>query len=189
MGVVYQCQHRLMRNIVALKVIDKKLIEAPGVIERFEREMRTAALLAHPNLVRAFDAEKAGDLHFLVLEFIEGVTLRRWSNATGRCRWTGPATTCRQARAGAARTPPRKRLVASRRQAAEHHGDAPGTGEGDGLWAGQHRRRAGRRGWADGGGPGNGHAGLRGPRADPRRPHGGHRGRTFTAWAARSTSC
>ena len=75
MGVVYQCQHRLMGRTVAVKVINKGLVVDAAVVERFQREVRAAARLAHPNLVQAFDAEQAGELHFLVLEFIEGVSL------------------------------------------------------------------------------------------------------------------
>jgi tRNA A-37 threonylcarbamoyl transferase component Bud32 len=75
MGVVYLCEHRLMRKTVALKMINKELTVAPGMVERFLREVEAAARLAHPNLVQAFDADKAGELHFLVLEFIDGVTL------------------------------------------------------------------------------------------------------------------
>ena len=75
MGVVYQCQHRLMGRTVAVKVINKGLVVDAAVVERFQRAVRAAARLAHPNLVQAFDAEQAGELHFLVLEFIEGVSL------------------------------------------------------------------------------------------------------------------
>jgi len=64
-----------MERTVAIKVINKELILAAGVVERFHREVKAAARLAHPNVVQAFDAEKAGELHFLVLEFIDGVTL------------------------------------------------------------------------------------------------------------------
>jgi hypothetical protein len=75
MGVVYQAEHQLMDRTVALKVINKKLIAAPGMVVRFQREVRAVARVSHPNLVQAFDADTAGDLHFLVLEFIDGVSL------------------------------------------------------------------------------------------------------------------
>jgi eukaryotic-like serine/threonine-protein kinase len=75
MGVVYQAEHRLMKRSVALKVISKQLTASPGVVERFRREIRAVARLAHPNLVQAYDAEQEGDLHFLVMEFVEGENL------------------------------------------------------------------------------------------------------------------
>jgi hypothetical protein len=75
MGVVYQAEHRLMERSVALKVISKQLTASPGAVERFRREVRAVARLSHPNLVQAHDAEQEGDLHFLVMEFVEGENL------------------------------------------------------------------------------------------------------------------
>lgn len=75
MGSVYQAQHRLMNRPVALKVIDRQLVQTPGLVERFHREVQAAAKLAHPNIVTAYDAEQAGDLHFLVMELVEGQDL------------------------------------------------------------------------------------------------------------------
>jgi serine/threonine protein kinase len=75
MGVVYKAEHRLMARTVALKVISKRLTEMSGVVERFRREVQAVARLSHPNLVQAYDAEQAGELHFLVMEFVPGQSL------------------------------------------------------------------------------------------------------------------
>src|SRR5262249_18413351 len=75
MGVVYRAEHRLMERTVALKVINQSLMSNRAAVERFRQEVRTAARLAHPNIVTAHDAEQAGDLHFLVMEYVEGVSL------------------------------------------------------------------------------------------------------------------
>jgi hypothetical protein len=77
MGVVYRAEHLLMQRPVALKVINRGLIGEPAAVERFRREVRAAAQLTHPNIVAAFDAEQAGDLHFLVMEYVDGVCLAR----------------------------------------------------------------------------------------------------------------
>ncbi|HEY7309418.1 MAG TPA: serine/threonine-protein kinase [Gemmataceae bacterium] len=77
MGVVYKAEHRLMERMVALKVIDRGLTSNPAVVERFRREVKAAAQLNHPNIVHAYDADQAGDSHFLVMEFVEGTTLAR----------------------------------------------------------------------------------------------------------------
>src|SRR5439155_2950945 len=77
MGVVYRAEHRLMERPVALKVIHRDLLRDPDAVERFRREVRAAARLAHPNIVTAHDAEQAGDLHFLVMEYVDGVSLAR----------------------------------------------------------------------------------------------------------------
>ena len=75
MGDVYRAEHRLMNRSVALKVINSQLVKHPQAVERFRREVQAAAQLTHPNIVTAFDAEQAGDVHFLVMEFVEGTDL------------------------------------------------------------------------------------------------------------------
>ena len=75
MGVVFKAEHRLMERIVALKIIHKDLVARAESVERFRQEVKAAARLSHPNIVAAYDAEQAGDLHFLVMEYIEGTNL------------------------------------------------------------------------------------------------------------------
>jgi serine/threonine protein kinase len=75
MGKVYRAEHRVMGRAVALKVINPALVVDPVAVERFHREVKTAAKLNHPNIVISYDAEQAGRLHFLVMEFVEGVDL------------------------------------------------------------------------------------------------------------------
>ncbi len=75
MGVVYQAEHRLMDRTVALKIVHRDLIRNPRALERFRLEFKAAARLSHPNIVTAFDAEQAGDVHFLVMEFVDGMSL------------------------------------------------------------------------------------------------------------------
>ncbi|HTU19362.1 MAG TPA: family 16 glycoside hydrolase, partial [Gemmataceae bacterium] len=76
MGVVYQARQtgRMDRQVV-IKVISRALIDQPAALERFLREVHAAAQLSHPNIVTAYDAEKAGDLHMLVMEFVPGQSL------------------------------------------------------------------------------------------------------------------
>jgi uncharacterized protein (TIGR03067 family) len=75
MGSVYRAEHRLMDRTVAVKLINPHLVRHPQAVERFRREVRAAARLSHPNIVAAYDAEQAGDAHFLVMEFVEGTDL------------------------------------------------------------------------------------------------------------------
>jgi serine/threonine protein kinase/putative intracellular protease/amidase len=77
MGAVYKAEHRKMERLVALKVINPAFVSSPAALERFEREVKTAAKLSHPNIVAAHDADAAGDLHFLVMEFVDGMSLDR----------------------------------------------------------------------------------------------------------------
>ena len=75
MGIVFKAKHRSMRRTVALKVINQSLIRDSQVVERFHREVQTAARLSHPNIVTAYDAEQTNDKHFLVMEYVDGENL------------------------------------------------------------------------------------------------------------------
>jgi WD40 repeat protein/serine/threonine protein kinase len=75
MGTVYKARHQLMDRVVALKVIRKAQLGDEESVRRFHREIRAAAQLQHPNIVMAYDADHVGDVHFLVMEFVEGTDL------------------------------------------------------------------------------------------------------------------
>jgi len=77
MGVVFKAEHRVMERTVALKVLARQLLEKPAAVQRFRLELKAAARLAHPNIVTAYDAEQAGDVHFLVMEYVQGTSLDR----------------------------------------------------------------------------------------------------------------
>jgi Tol biopolymer transport system component len=83
MGAVYKAEHQLMERPVALKVINRGLLDNAAALERFRREVKAAARLAHPNIVTAHDADQAGDLHFLVMEYVEGQSLARLGQERG----------------------------------------------------------------------------------------------------------
>jgi len=83
MGQVFKARHRLMRRVVALKVIRKELLARPEAVDRFLREMQMAAQLSHPNIVTAYDAEQIGDRCCLVMEFCEGQSLAQLVRQTG----------------------------------------------------------------------------------------------------------
>jgi serine/threonine protein kinase len=75
MGVIYLAEHRVMNKLVALKVISRAVLNHPNALARFHAEVQAAGKLDHPNIARAHDADQAADLHFLVLEYVEGLTL------------------------------------------------------------------------------------------------------------------
>lgn len=77
MGAVYKAEHRLMERSVALKVINPRFLTSPAAVERFLKEVKAAARLNHRHIVTSFDAEQAGDLHFLVMEYVDGTSLDR----------------------------------------------------------------------------------------------------------------
>jgi hypothetical protein len=75
MGSVYLAEHRRMGRPVALKVIDPGLLSHEAARWRFQHEVLAAAQLHHANIVAAYDADQAGELHFLVMEHVEGQNL------------------------------------------------------------------------------------------------------------------
>ena len=76
MGVVYLCEHRGMGRKVAVKFLQKRRAEDEVALERFLREARAAAALNHPNVVHALDFGCEWQLHYLVMEYIEGRSLK-----------------------------------------------------------------------------------------------------------------
>src|SRR5262249_15820912 len=83
MGAVFLARHKVMDRKVALKVIRPDLTARPELVERFRREVRPPPRLTHANIVAAHDAEQAGECHFLVMEYVEGIDLAHWLRAHG----------------------------------------------------------------------------------------------------------
>ena len=75
MGDVYKARHRKMERTVALKVINRGLVQKAEAVDRFHREVKAAAQLSHRNIVTSHDADQAGDFHFMVMEYVDGVDL------------------------------------------------------------------------------------------------------------------
>jgi eukaryotic-like serine/threonine-protein kinase len=75
MGRVYKAHHQLMGRVVALKIIAPEIVTNERVVARFQREMRLVGKLDHPNVVRAFDADQAGGILYIVMEYVAGQSL------------------------------------------------------------------------------------------------------------------
>jgi eukaryotic-like serine/threonine-protein kinase len=76
MATVYKAKQEALDRIVAIKVLPPKMNENQEFVERFYREGRAAARLAHNNIVQAYDVGQAPDgFHYFVMEYIEGKTL------------------------------------------------------------------------------------------------------------------
>jgi len=83
MGAVFKARHRVMKRVVAVKVLPRKLLTDRGAVKRFRREIRAAAKLDHPNIVAAFDADEADGTHFLVMEYVDGSDLDQYVKQNG----------------------------------------------------------------------------------------------------------
>ncbi|MGO9914676.1 MAG: protein kinase domain-containing protein [Isosphaeraceae bacterium] len=86
MGVVYLAHNRLMARDEVLKVMSRHLMERPGVVDRFLREIRAVATLRHPNIVTAYHATRVGESIMFAMEYVEGLDLARMVKAKGPMR-------------------------------------------------------------------------------------------------------
>jgi serine/threonine protein kinase len=75
MARVYRAEHTTLRKPVAIKVLDRWVLEKPGGAERFLREARTAASIKHPNVVDIVDVGVWSDRPFIVMELLSGCDL------------------------------------------------------------------------------------------------------------------
>ncbi|MFO0876229.1 MAG: protein kinase [Gemmataceae bacterium] len=76
MGTVYLCEHLTVCRKVAIKVLPTSQNFNPSAMGRFRREARAAGVIDHPNLVKAHDFDCEGDLHFLVMDYVDGSSLQ-----------------------------------------------------------------------------------------------------------------
>ena len=75
MAVVYKAQCRLLNRFVAIKILKPDFIKDVKFIENFRRESQAAASLNHPNIVNVYDVGREGNIHYIVMEYIEGEPL------------------------------------------------------------------------------------------------------------------
>ena len=102
MSSVYLAEHVLMQRRVAIKVLPKQRVEDSSYLARFQREAQAAAALDHRNIVRAYDVDHDGNLHYLVMEFVEGRDLQRIVHDDGPLDYAVAADHIRQAAEGLA---------------------------------------------------------------------------------------
>jgi formylglycine-generating enzyme required for sulfatase activity/serine/threonine protein kinase len=83
MGQVFKARHGTLGRRVAVKLIRKERLANATAIRRFQREVRAAAQLDHPHIVRAIDADEVGGTHFFVMEYVEGTDLNQLVKGQG----------------------------------------------------------------------------------------------------------
>ena len=78
MGVVYKARQIYLNQTVALKILPHRYLEDPQAVSRFLREMQSIGGLNHPNIAQAYNAGEASGVHFLVMEFVDGINLQQF---------------------------------------------------------------------------------------------------------------
>jgi hypothetical protein len=97
MGTVYLARHVKLDRQVALKMLPPQSVNDEDAVARFQREARALARLSHPGIVQAHDTDEADGRHFLVMEYVEGISLARLLHDKGRLLPTQAADYIHQA--------------------------------------------------------------------------------------------
>jgi eukaryotic-like serine/threonine-protein kinase len=84
MSTVYLASDETLQRWVAVKVMHREISDQPDQLERFRREARAVAQLSHPNVVAVIDAGEDGGYPYIVLEYVEGETLKQRIDRLGR---------------------------------------------------------------------------------------------------------
>ncbi|MGD9127974.1 MAG: polysaccharide biosynthesis/export family protein, partial [Planctomycetia bacterium] len=81
MGVVYKARQKRLNRLVALKILSPRLSRDAAFAERFVREARAMAMLNHPHIVAVYDFGEVDGIYYFLMEFVDGVNLRRLLDA------------------------------------------------------------------------------------------------------------
>lgn len=87
MAIVYKAKCRILNRYVAIKVLRTDLKDDEEFVRRFNIEAQSAASLTHPNIVSIYDVGTEGDLHYIVMEYVEGITLKEYIDKNVLLNW------------------------------------------------------------------------------------------------------
>ena len=84
MAVVYKAKCHLLKRYVAVKILRPDLVDNEEFVSRFKRESQAVASLSHPNIVNMYDVGQEGDIYYIVMEYVDGMTLKEYIRKEGR---------------------------------------------------------------------------------------------------------
>ena len=96
MAVVYKAKDRLLNRYVAIKILRPEFVKDEQFVENFRKESQAAAGLSHPNIVNVYDVGKEGNIHFIVMELIDGKPLSQVIDEKGRLDYKEAISIARQ---------------------------------------------------------------------------------------------
>jgi serine/threonine-protein kinase len=87
MAIVYKAKCLLLNRYVAVKILRSEFTDDEEFVKRFRIEAQAAASLNHPNIVSIYDVGKQDDVQYIVMEFIDGITLKDYISQNGALPW------------------------------------------------------------------------------------------------------
>ena len=87
MAVVYKAKCHRLNRMVAVKILKSDLAQDEDFRRRFNAEAQAVAQLSHPNIVSVYDVPRGGDTEYIVMELIDGITLKQYMEKRGQLNW------------------------------------------------------------------------------------------------------
>ena len=87
MADVYKANDLLENRVVAVKILKNEFADNEDFVRRFRNESKAIAVLSHPNIVKVFDVGFSDKLQFIVMEYIDGITLKEFMEQQGVLKW------------------------------------------------------------------------------------------------------
>ena len=87
MAIVYNAKCHRLNRLVAIKILKSDLAQNEEFRRRFNAESQAVAQLSHPNIVSVYDVSRGGDMEYIVMELIDGITLKQYMEKRGQLNW------------------------------------------------------------------------------------------------------
>lgn len=87
MAVVYKAKCHRLNRMVAVKILKSDLAQNEEFRRRFHAESKAVAMLSHPNIVSVYDVSQSDDVEYIVMELIDGITLKQYMEKRGKLDW------------------------------------------------------------------------------------------------------
>lgn len=84
MSEVYKARDHKLNRLVAIKILKREFSEDKTFVQKFIREAQSAAGLMHPNIVNVYDVGQEGNTHYIVMELVDGITLKKYIENKGK---------------------------------------------------------------------------------------------------------
>ena len=86
-AIVYKAKCHRLNRLVAIKILKSDLAQNEEFRRRFNAESQAVAQLSHPNIVSVYDVSRGGDMEYIVMELIDGITLKQYMEKRGQLNW------------------------------------------------------------------------------------------------------